>query len=267
MKREFFSGGCFGLGYLLPIVLLVSCNTGDRTPNPSSSSPVASPAPVAEPIAKITEIAQPPVLVSQASAKDIPAQEGMELSVGATIRTQNQGSVQVELKNGLAFRIGSNAVLTLLANNRLNLNSGEMITWVEPGKRVPAEIVTPGGVAGIRGTTVYVDIPQNPNQGILFFDWEGNVSFKPSVETPQAQAITLLTGQEVTVKPGETDLNKIRQRRKQISRVEWRKLRECIKHPQSQDCRQQSRINLYRNFKRSLPTQRLIDQAIVGKQK
>ena len=249
------------------MLLLVSCNTGDRTQNNPVTSPVSSPSPKAEPFAKITEIAQQPVLVTQqTSATEIPAQQGMELPVGATIRTQNQGSAQVELKNGLAFRIGGNAALTLQPNNRLNLNAGEMITWVDPGKRVPVEIVTPGGVAGIRGTTVYVNIPRNPNEGILFFAWEGNVSFKLSPNATQSETLTLLTGQEVTVKPGEKDLSKIRQRRKQISRPQWRKLRGCIKQPESQDCRQQSRINLYRNFKRQLSTQPLIDKAAVGKE-
>ncbi|PSB26538.1 FecR domain-containing protein [Stenomitos frigidus] len=189
------------------------------TPSTVSSTPV-----VATPIAKISEIRKLPVFVRLLSApQEQPAEEGMGLQAGETIRTQGQALTQIDMNSGLAFRLAGNATLTLQPDNRLNLTAGNMITWVQPGKKVPTEIVTPVAVAGIRGTTVFVKIPQDPNDGVLFFAWEGSVA----VRLPgQTEDILLKTADEVRIKPGDRDIGQIRRRVRRMSRAEWRQKRQ-----------------------------------------
>lgn len=208
--------------------VLVGCPTSEPTATESSPT-LSSPASQTETpssdqkAATLSEIQQQPVWVKPENApKEVSGEEGMGLQVGETIRTEGDALAEVALNNGLAFRIGGDAVLTLQPNNQLNLNSGEMITWVQPGQTVPAEIVTPGGIAGIRGTTVYVNIPENPDEGILFFSWEGTVA----VRLPnQTEEILLESGQEVRIPKGETKIAKIRAAVRQLPHKEWRERR------------------------------------------
>ncbi|MBW4693944.1 MAG: FecR family protein [Lyngbya sp. HA4199-MV5] len=189
------------------------------------NSPTTSPTPVASsPIATISEIQNLPVFVRLLNAaQEQAAKEGMGLQTGETIRTQGKALAQIDLNNGLAFRLAGDAVLTLKPDNRLNLTSGDMITWVQPGKKLPTEIVTPVAIAGIRGTTVFVKIPQDPKEGVLFFAWEGSVA----VRLPgQTEAVLLKTADEVRIKPGDRDVRQIRQRVRRMSRAEWRQKRQ-----------------------------------------
>lgn len=173
--------------------------------------------------AEISEIQEQPVWVKPLNQeKEVSGEEGMGLQYGETIRTEDEALAEIDLKNGLAFRIGGDAVLTLQPGNELHLNSGNMITWVEEGKEVPVEIVTPGGIAGIRGTTVYVEYPENPEDGILFFSWEGTVALTLPNQTEE---IILTSGDEVRIKPGETDVAAIRDRVRHLRLEEWQKRR------------------------------------------
>lgn len=242
------------------IVLVGLLPVGCLSNPPASSSAVGSPsaAPRADApmqssspsgvIAKIAEIYKPPVFVRPVNAtQEKSAAEGMAIAAGETVRTQGQALAQVDLNNGLAFRIGGDAVLTLQPNSRLNLTSGDMITWVQPGKKVPAEIVTPAAIAGIRGTTVYVKIPKNSRDGILFFAWEGAVS----VRLPnQPGEVLLKTAEEVRIQPGERDLQAIRQRVRRLSQQEWRQ--------------QRSRDRLLHSFRQPLPTLPIINRIKPG---
>jgi hypothetical protein len=238
------------LGLVLLTGLLPGClSQSVETPTVPVVNSVASAAP---PIAQISEIQRPPVFVrssesAQTPAQEVPAQEGRELHVGDTIRTQGQALAQIDLKNGSAFRIGGDAVLTLQPDNRLNLTSGDMITWVEPGRKVPTEIVTPAGVAGIRGTTVYVEISKDASKGIRFFAWEGSVA----VRLPgQTEEVMLRTAEEVWVKPGDREMKTVRQRLRQMPRAEWRQKR------------QQDR--LLHGFRQPMPTLPIINRAKPG---
>jgi hypothetical protein len=232
---------------------LASCLAGCTAPPPApptaSSSPIPSQTVAAKATATIAEIQQQPVTVRQLNAQqEIAAKVGMALQAGETIRTQNKARAQIELENGLAFRIGGDAVLTLQPSNQLKLQSGEMITWVEPGQKVPTEIVTPTAIAGIRGTTVFVKIPpKNSTEGTLFFAWEGTVS----VRLPnQKEEILLKTGEEVRIRPGERNIQKIRQRVYRLKPAEWRaKIRQD---------------KLLRGFDRRLPTLDIIEKIRPG---
>ncbi|MDY6781966.1 MAG: FecR family protein [Cyanobacteriota bacterium] len=215
--------------------ILIGCGSSPtstvNSPNSSVSSP-SSPAPTEtspnsptispsspSPEATLSEIQQQPVWVKPPQTQEVSGEEGMDLQVGETLRTEGDALAQVDLSNGLAFRIGGDATLTLQPSNQLDLESGEMITWVEPGQTVPAEIVTPGGIAGIRGTTVYVKIPDDLNGEILFFAWEGEVAVRLPEQTEE---ILLQSGQEVRVPPGETDIAKIRAAVRQLPPDEWK---------------------------------------------
>jgi hypothetical protein len=224
MKAQLSLHSRFGLPTLLLIGLLSSCQTSV----PSAHLPATSPstAPVSQSTvpkdypANITEIQKQPVSVRQLNTtQEVAAKTGMGLQFGETIRTRNPAMAQIDLKSGMSFRIGGDAVLTLQPNNQLKLDSGRMITWVQPGQKVPTEIVTPAAIAGLRGTTVYVEMPENPDDEILFFAWEGSVS----VRLPnQPEAMELKTGEEVKIKPGENDMGKIRRRIRRLKGEEWR---------------------------------------------
>lgn len=167
----------------------------------------------------ISEIQSQPVWLRRLKAlSEISAKQGMGVQIGETIRTEGKAMAQINLKNGLAFRIGGNAVLTLQPDNRLNLSAGEMITWVTPGKKVPTQVITPGGVAGIRGTTIYVKMPENPKDAIEFFTWEGTMFVRLPNKSEEFQ---LKAGEIVKIKPGETNLNKIRASVRSLTSQEW----------------------------------------------
>lgn len=205
--------------------LLSTCSqSAPDTATPSATPPTGSPSPAADSIAKISEIQSLPVFVRLLNAaQEQPAKEGMGLQTGETIRTQGQALTQIDLNNGLAFRLAGDAVLKLQPDNRLNLTAGDMITWVQPGKKVQTEIITPTAVAGIRGTTVFVQIPKDPQEGVLFFAWEGSVAVRLSGQTEE---VLLKTAEEVRIKPGDRDIRQIRQRVRRMSRAEWRQKRQ-----------------------------------------
>jgi len=205
--------------------LLAACSpSAPDTTSTAVLSPTASPkAAVLNPIAKISEIQKLPVFVRLLNTdQEEPAKEGMGLQVGETVRTQGQALTQIDLDNGLAFRLAGDAVLKLQHGNRLNLTAGDMITWVQPGKKLPTEIITPTAVAGIRGTTVFVKISKDPKEGVLFFAWEGLVAVRL---TGQTEEVLLKTAEEVRIRPGDRDIRQIRQRVRRMSRAEWRQKR------------------------------------------
>ncbi|NEP58358.1 MAG: FecR domain-containing protein [Symploca sp. SIO2G7] len=251
MATKPLSRCCLGLVSLTIASLIASCQTS--VPTASNSSPPVStdttavePASPSETFATISEIQKQPVWVRRLNTKDeAPAQKNMNLRVGETIRTEEKALAQVELKNGLSFRIGSNSVLTLQPDNSLQLKAGEMIAWVEPGKKVPVEIETPVAIAGIRGTTIYINIPEDPKEEIEFFAWEGSVE----VWFPNQQGTCLFkSGEQVKIKPGETDIYQVRQQVKKLPRQELLKRR-----------RQSSLLN---NFDKPLPTLPQIEKTI-----
>lgn len=251
MATRFSYGDRFNwiLGCLL--ITLVGCTAPSNPLQPvelESSPAVTKPIAATQAAATVTEIRQPPVFIRQPNAsQETSAKVGVPLAIGGRIRTGQQALAQVNLANGLAFRLSENSILTLQPDQRLNLAAGDMITWVQPGQKVPTEIVTPIGVAGIRGTTVFVKIPADLNEGVLFFAWEGTVS----VRLPgQTEEIILKTAEEVRIRPGDRDIDQIRQRVRRLSRQEWRQLRQTDR--------------LVHGFNNQLPTLSLIDRLKPG---
>ena len=205
------------------ITLLTACSQSPSQPE-SVVAPTESPSSAPDSIAKISEIQNLPVFVRLLNAaQEQAAKEGMSLQAGETIRTQGKALAQIDLNSGLAFRLAGDAVLKLQPDNRLNLTAGDMITWIQPGKKVPTEIITPTAVAGIRGTTVFVKIPKDLKEGVLFFAWEGSVAVRL---VGQTEEVLLKTAEEVRIKPGDRDIRQIRQRVRRMSRDEWRQKRQ-----------------------------------------
>jgi hypothetical protein len=229
-------------------ILGIGCES--QTSPPPVSSPTTSNAPNNQnnqAIAKVSLIEDKPVFVTpqqNPQPKEIDAQVGMDLYVADIVRTEANGKTQVEFNNGVGFRIGGNAVLQIQPQNRLHLKSGKMITWVKPGLKVPTEISTDYATAAIRGTTAFVEIPKDINQGIRFFSWEGTVVVKlPN----QPKEIVLLTGEEILVKPNDTKPPVVR-------RLELKEWKDTAAQKSS----------LLRSFKTPLPTQAIIDKLVPG---
>jgi hypothetical protein len=236
------------LGGSLLLSSLVACQ-GDRatSPNPASAptaeQPTSGDAEAAD--AVISSVEAAPVWIQpQNTSIEEAAIAGSALLYGDTIRTEGDGLAQVDLASGLAFRIGGDASLVLQPDNRLNLSAGQMLTWVEPGENVPTEIVTPAGIAGLRGTTLFVFVPPNGGE-VVFFAWEGTIQVQLEAG---GEEILLQPGEELLVRPGERDVAAVRSRVRRLSR------REILQR------RRESR--LLTQFRQPLPTQSAIEATL-----
>ncbi|HEY9738024.1 MAG TPA: FecR domain-containing protein, partial [Trichocoleus sp.] len=224
---------------------LVSCRpapTGSTDSTDTTSPPIEA----QNPDAVITDIPATPVWVqpNEASSESIAA-KGQNLIYGNVIITADEGLAEVNLKSGLAFRIGGNARLILQPDNQLNLESGQMITWVTPGQQVPTKIITPAGVAGLRGTTLFVDLPEDPADEVEFFSWEGTIAVRP---LGASEDVIITSGEQLRIRPGENDVAELRQRVRRLT--------------QEEIVQRRSRSRLLNGFSQPLPTQSQIDAAL-----
>lgn len=218
----------------------------DSTAAPEVAVSATPPGTESDADATITEVQQPPIWVKSVSTQtELEAQVGTGLIFGDILRTEADALAEVALASGLAFRIGGNASLVLQPDNRVELSSGQIIAWVEPGKQVPTEIVTPAGVAGLRGTTIFIEISDDPDPEVHILAWEGTITFTVS---GTSEPLILEGGQGLRLRRGETDLLALRNR---IERLNRRQIRQQ---------RRQSR--LLNGFNGPIPTQPQIDQVM-----
>lgn len=240
--------------------VIVGCQTQTSSPSPQTPPPTSTPAPLSstpttnasQPTgetlapAVISAIEQTPVWVKQLNATaEVAAAIGTPMQFGETIRTEGDALAQVDLENGLAFRVGGDAVLTLQPDNQLKLDQGDMIVWVEPGKQVPTEVLTPVGIAGLRGTTLFISVPKQADGEIEIFAWEGTVSLRlPN----QPDEIVLKGGEQLLLRRGDTRIDNLRRRVRRLNRREIR-----LRRRQSL---------LLSGFQSPLPTQSKIDQMV-----
>lgn len=166
-------------------------------------------------IATIQAIVANPVWVSLNLGSPQPAQLNQTMAYGDQIRTEDEALAEVGLVTGAVFRIGGNAALTLQPN-QIQLNAGQMITWVEGALATPVEIVTPAGIAGIRGTTVFVNIADDPSALTEIFSWEGEVAFRL---TDGGEEVVLTSGEQLFVSPGEQSIEALRQQVQPLDRA------------------------------------------------
>lgn len=166
-------------------------------------------------IATIQAIVANPVSVTRGQGEPEPAQINQAMAYGDQIRTADQALAEVGLVTGAMFRIGGNAALTLQPN-QLQLDAGQMITWVEGKLPEPVEIVTPVGIAGIRGTTVFVNIDDDPNAPVEIFSWEGEVAFRLA---DSENEVVLTSGEQLFIYPGERDIESLSQQVQPLDRA------------------------------------------------
>ncbi|MBE7385270.1 MAG: FecR domain-containing protein [Leptolyngbya sp. SIO1E4] len=239
------------------VSLLSACQTTSSDPAETATSPDAPSAiteeaeipqtvPDTEADAIVSAVESLPVWVQPlATQEEQPAIPGTSMTYGDAIRTEGEGLVQVDLANGQAFRIGGDARLVLQPDNRLNFETGEMLTWVEPGRQVPTEIVTPAGIAGLRGTTLFIAIPPTGDGEVLFLSWEGTIRLQVA---EGAEEIVLQSGEALQVRPGDRDVAALRSRVRRLGRQEIRQRRR--------------KSRLLNRFQQPLPTEAQIEATL-----
>ncbi len=164
----------------------------------------------------IQEVVADPVLVTLGQGEPAAAKASQAMAFGDRIATADQAMAEVGLANGAVFRIGGDAALTLQPNQLL-LDAGQMITLVEGAVSEPLEIVTPAGIAGIRGTTVFVNIDDDPAAPVEFFAWEGQVAVRL---TADGEEVILTSGEQLFVSPGDQDIEALRQQVQPLDQAE-----------------------------------------------
>ncbi len=213
----------WGLGWGLLGLVLVGCRGTVVPPTtaptvPSSSPSTETPAPLAKAIATIRDIVTQPVWVQPAQGEEVAAQVGTALQYEDTVRTEAPALVEVGLGT-LVFRLGGNASLTLRPNQQLQMAAGQMLTWLEGQPPGPVTIQTPVGAAGIRGTTVFINIAEDPQAPVEFFAWEGEVTFQPIGAT---DVVVIRDGEQLLVSPGEVDVAELQRRVRRFGAEEFR---------------------------------------------
>ncbi|MBE9159029.1 FecR domain-containing protein [Nodosilinea sp. LEGE 06152] len=185
------------------------------TVEPQGEASAIAPESQSTAIATIQAIVANPVSVTLGQGEPEPAQVNQAMAYGDQIRTADRALAEVGLVTGARFRIGGNAALTLQPS-QLQLSAGQMITWVEGTLPEPVDIVTPAGIAGIRGTTVFVNIDDDPNAPVEIFSWEGEVAFRLA---DGGEEVVLTSGEQLFVSPGEQDIDALRQQVQPLDRA------------------------------------------------
>lgn len=158
-------------------------------------------APIQASGASITEVPAGPAFVQLPGRSEVNARRGLALQPSTLLRTNRPGRMQVRLGDGRQFRLGGDARIKL-AKNEVELLSGSIIGWVQPGGLVgqPFRIKTRLATASIQGTTVFLELKA---KSLRVLSWEGKVQ----VTTSRGQAFSLYSGQqlvlnEVEAQPG-----------------------------------------------------------------
>ena len=106
----------------------------------------------ATPAPRVVDVPSTPAFIKPLQGGERPARPGQTLSYESLLRTQKPGRLQVQLPNGRSFRLGGDAVLRL-GRQRLDLQRGQIIAWVNPGAKggAPLTIQTRVATASIVG--------------------------------------------------------------------------------------------------------------------
>ncbi len=150
----------------------------------------------ATPAPRVVDVPSTPAFIKPPQGGERPARPGQTLSYESVLRTQKPGRLQVQLPNGRSFRLGGDAVLRL-GRQRLDLQRGQIIAWVNPGAKggAPLTIHTRVATASIVGTTVFIEASDT---GLKIFSWEGEVA----CTTTDGQRKTLRSGEQLAYENG-----------------------------------------------------------------
>lgn len=145
---------------------------------------------------RVVDVPSTPAFIKPPQGGERPARSGQTLSYESVLRTQKPGRLQVQLPNGRSFRLGGDAVLRL-GRQRLDLQRGQIIAWVNPGAKggAPLTIQTRVATASIVGTTVFIEASDT---SLKIFSWEGEVA----CTTTDGQRKTLRGGEQLAYKNG-----------------------------------------------------------------
>ena len=153
---------------LLTITALTACQsqpTPQSTPQPTSTQQPASQPTATLPLTATLKELTGKVSIKQPGATDFsPAALGMELQVGGSVQTGEDGHARLDLSTGTIIRVVPLSSFTLTSNQpknnslttQLNLIAGEIFIILKGGD---ASVTTPSGVASVRGSylSVYID--------------------------------------------------------------------------------------------------------------
>lgn len=140
----------------------------------------------------VVDVPSRPAFIKMPKLRETNARVGQALQQNTLLRTQKPGRMQVQLPGGRGFRLGGDALLRY-TGQQLELKSGQIIAWINPGQKRgdPLKIRTPVATASIVGTTVFIEVVDGQ---IKVFSWEGRVQ----VETDAGHRYSLSSGQQVT---------------------------------------------------------------------
>jgi hypothetical protein len=148
-------------------------------------------------VPRVVDVPSRPAFVRPLNGPELAARIGQALRPVTLLRTEKPGRLQVLLADGRSFRLGGDALLRL-GREDLELERGQIIAWINPGKKggPPLRIRTRVATASIAGTTVFIDA--TPTE-VKFFSWEGRVE----VVADNGQRFSLRSGEQVSVSQGE----------------------------------------------------------------
>lgn len=150
----------------------------------------------AGPAPRVVDVPTNPAFVKPPGGAERQARAGQALPYESVLRTQRPGRLQVQLGDGRSFRLGGDAVLRL-GRQRLDLQRGQIIAWINPGSKggAPVTIKTRVATASIVGTTVFIEASET---GLKIFSWEGEVE----CTTNDGQRKTLRSGEQLAFDQG-----------------------------------------------------------------
>lgn len=226
MTTQLTSHRCLRLVSLTLVGFLAGCRAPvstttapSPTPTPDRKSVAVQPSSPERAAGIIREIPEHPVWLQLLNAsEEIPAQEGVGLRRGETLRTQGSGLAQIELNHGPKLRLGGDSSLTLQPDLSLHLSKGEMLVWVDPGRSAPIKIVLPGVIVRTQDSTLSVKIPTSPKEDMELVAWEGIVTLQLPEHSEQIQ---LKAGETVSLKQDAIDLYQVRASVRPLSGPEW----------------------------------------------
>jgi hypothetical protein len=145
---------------------------------------------------RVVEVPSRPAFIRPPGGAESPARSAQVLAARTLLRTQKPGRIQVQLANGRNFRLGGDAVARLGADG-VDLESGQIIAWVNPGSKggSPLKIRTRVATASIMGTTVFIDATPDT---VKVFTWEGSVM----VDANSGERFQLRSGQQLVFERG-----------------------------------------------------------------
>jgi hypothetical protein len=143
-------------------------------------------------VPRVVDVPSRPAFVTPPKGAEQAARIGDVLVPATMLRTEKPGRLQILLADGRGFRLGGNALLRL-GRAELELQRGQIIAWITPGRKSgpPLRVRTRVATASIVGTTVFIEATDTE---LKFFSWEGRVL----VEAQNGQRFTLASGEQVT---------------------------------------------------------------------